>query len=392
MDNVKIGRRIREARARRGLTQADVAARLSLDKTAVSKLENGTRALSSGELAELADLLGMSMRDLLGTRQPLGALAFAHRLGDADENSSSTQQARSVLVDLLELQALLDELEVPTTRPSAHDLPQPPNTTSLVTAGGRMAAQIRGSLQLGDQPIHDLIDLLEHFGVEVVGRPLGHGDDVLAGMCTDHDSLRAALVNTDQWGTRQRFTLAHEFGHILFRDARDEGGWHSDTAAQLGGDGVDPVEVRANAFAAELLLPRSAAAHVVEEAGGLDEDVFTDLLFDYGVSVPTLTYRLLDAGVLTREGVPGWIDLAPGRLAFAHNRRQDHLSHERARGAVRAPSRLYERAMMAYRSGRLGIRPLAALTGDDPDELRAQLSELGLGPDLSGDTDVLDLL
>jgi uncharacterized protein len=53
-----LGRRIAEARRAKGLTQEALAATVSLDRTAVSKIESGRRNLSSSELGGMARVLG----------------------------------------------------------------------------------------------------------------------------------------------------------------------------------------------------------------------------------------------------------------------------------------------------------------------------------------------
>jgi len=44
-----------------GLTQADLAAKLDLDRTAITKLEAGTRAVSAQEIVALSAALGRSL-------------------------------------------------------------------------------------------------------------------------------------------------------------------------------------------------------------------------------------------------------------------------------------------------------------------------------------------
>jgi Zn-dependent peptidase ImmA (M78 family) len=67
----------------------------------------------------------------------------------------------------------------------------------------------------------------------------------------------AIIVNSQIAGTRQRFTLAHEFGHVLIP-------WHAGTIFSFSDgethDGADQayweMEAEANRFAAELLMPQ----------------------------------------------------------------------------------------------------------------------------------------
>ena len=60
------GQRIKEARARRNITQAELAARLqiagvTMERDSVSRIEIGTRFVTDYELTVLAQVLGVSM-------------------------------------------------------------------------------------------------------------------------------------------------------------------------------------------------------------------------------------------------------------------------------------------------------------------------------------------
>lgn len=64
------GDRVREARARKKITQADLAARLQvagviMERDSVSRIEIGTRFVTDYELAVLSDVLGVSAEWLL---------------------------------------------------------------------------------------------------------------------------------------------------------------------------------------------------------------------------------------------------------------------------------------------------------------------------------------
>ena len=64
------GDRVREARARRKITQADLAARLQvagiiIERDSVSRIEIGTRFVTDYELSVLSDVLGVSVEWLL---------------------------------------------------------------------------------------------------------------------------------------------------------------------------------------------------------------------------------------------------------------------------------------------------------------------------------------
>jgi len=57
----QLGSRITRARAAAGLTQADLAAKLEIDRTAITKIEAGTRAVSAQEIVALGAALGRSL-------------------------------------------------------------------------------------------------------------------------------------------------------------------------------------------------------------------------------------------------------------------------------------------------------------------------------------------
>lgn len=65
------GDRVKEARARRKITQADLAARLqiegvTMERDSVSRIEIGTRFVTDYELVMLSRVLGVSMEWLTG--------------------------------------------------------------------------------------------------------------------------------------------------------------------------------------------------------------------------------------------------------------------------------------------------------------------------------------
>ena len=58
--------RLKEAREYRGFSQEEVAKHLSIPRTAISLMENGTRRVEALELRRLAELYRTSMDDLTG--------------------------------------------------------------------------------------------------------------------------------------------------------------------------------------------------------------------------------------------------------------------------------------------------------------------------------------
>ncbi len=147
------------------------------------------------------------------------------------------------------------------------------------------------------QPPKDLIGSIEtkaHVPV-LVDR---FKDDEIAGVLlrqADDESFIA--INADHLPVRQRFTLAHEWGHI-------EAG-HTprvELAAELfRASSKDPQEAEANYFAAELLAPREAVQQWVTEhkpAGDLDAATAAQMAMHFGIAFPAACYRLERAGAI----------------------------------------------------------------------------------------------
>ncbi len=58
--------RLEDLKEQSGLTQTEIAKRIGIDRTAYSKIKNGTRKLSSSEAKKLANLFNVSTDYLLG--------------------------------------------------------------------------------------------------------------------------------------------------------------------------------------------------------------------------------------------------------------------------------------------------------------------------------------
>src|SRR2546430_6990917 len=74
-----LGARIAKLREARGLTGEQLGRALGLQKSQISKIESGTRRLDVSEVALMADALGVSLGELLGTSQSR-SLAIASRV------------------------------------------------------------------------------------------------------------------------------------------------------------------------------------------------------------------------------------------------------------------------------------------------------------------------
>jgi len=133
-------------------------------------------------------------------------------------------------------------------------------------------------------------------GAQVRYAPL---DGDLSGMASITQGVCVIGVNSLQVPNRQRFTLAHELGHLqLHRDILldhvhlDRGSLRRDW---LSSQGVDPIEMEANAFASELLIPTVLLARALSgrQIDFEDDAELEGLARKFRVSTAAVRYRLI---------------------------------------------------------------------------------------------------
>ena len=164
--------------------------------------------------------------------------------------------------------------------------------------GERAALDARRQHSLADAGPLDVLEvaeerfevpvLVEHFENEQIAGVLLRraGGDSFIGVNADHHTVR------------QRFTLAHELGHLhMGHQARVE--LASDLFAGTG----NSEEVEANYFAAEFLLPREMARAWLEErdltAQADEPATVVWLAVEFGLAFETVCYRLERAGAIS---------------------------------------------------------------------------------------------
>lgn len=124
----------------------------------------------------------------------------------------------------------------------------------------------------------------------------------ISGMLLRDEDTLVIGVNSRHAPTRQRFTVAHEIGHILIHEGRPI---FIDRFVRVnfrdGESGIE--EIEANAFAAELLMPHKliyAAADraLLKHPEYTPEELARLLARQFEVSTAAMQYRLINLEVL----------------------------------------------------------------------------------------------
>lgn len=130
-------------------------------------------------------------------------------------------------------------------------------------------------------------------------------DGTQSGFALRDGQTRIIGVNSATSPRRQRFTIAHEMGHLdlhqgtpLIVDHAMRIDWRDDVSSL----GTNEQEIEANAFAAEILMPaRMIRSQVVSYArdGNITRDrLIVRLAKDFDVSAEAMGYRLINLGIL----------------------------------------------------------------------------------------------
>lgn len=111
-------------------------------------------------------------------------------------------------------------------------------------------------------------------------------------------------VNGSQAPVRQRFTIAHEVGHYLLHRGDElhvDRGFRLQLRSSASSQGVDSEEIEANAFAAELLMPRGFIERDLQGVSVIDiddEDFVRAFARRYQVSTQAFLLRLTNLGFI----------------------------------------------------------------------------------------------
>lgn len=250
------------------------------------------------------------------------------------------------------------------------------------TSGQQAGLMLRAEVGLGNDPILDLAALVESFGIPVefsLDLPDGlHG--VSSWTQTRMGWIASITINAQDLWTVQRFTLAHEFCHVMHEDRPSDlttEVWENKSIAS------DPSEARAEAFASNLLAPRAGlAAHWRHERLGTQPLLIAlaRVMWQWGLSREAACYALQDcAGVQwtavhTEEGKAAHV----GDMIRHAGLRDEWAQMEESAERIFAPSTwLTEATAELFLDGRLPIESHAAVTGLKPADVLQRLIAVG---------------
>ncbi|MFI6213358.1 helix-turn-helix domain-containing protein [Nocardia brasiliensis] len=281
------GERIRALRELFGFTQKQLAEMTGLKQSWLSDVENQFRDVTDAELELIATASGtpLSFFRVESSAIPLDSLRFRKLSG------ASKTMTRRIHRWYRESYRVSDGLITEANYPVA-ELPFITQESVTDEEINDLADQTREVLRLApDAPIPHLTRALERAGIAVapIVPPQIDDDEAPAGGGHFGASYWGGLGASGLvgffpgiHGDRQRFTIAHEVGHLVLHSFRPRSS--------------DP-EGEANTFAGALLVPRVRAVEILSEATTLTD--FARIKATWGVSIQALIMRAAALDLIT---------------------------------------------------------------------------------------------
>jgi Zn-dependent peptidase ImmA (M78 family)/transcriptional regulator with XRE-family HTH domain len=267
--------RLTMARELAGWNKRELAAAIDRTSAAVTQYELGQSRPSGETLARAARVLDVPVRFFtIGRPQLRLDTAHAHF---RSLRATTAVQRRQALAQVELLWEVTDQLEQVVELPPV-DLGLPlgiPHGDAAATA-----AQVRKAWGQPTGPVVHLVRHLEARGIVITRLAAVDSERIDAFSAALHGRPTIALSGKGN-PMRQRFSIAHELGHLLLHPDPEPGSTRH--------------EREANTFAAELLMPADEVRDRLPAPADLA--ALKDTADGYGVSVAALAYRGKDLGI-----------------------------------------------------------------------------------------------
>ena len=298
--------RLVRARKAAGLSMSALAEQVGVSANAIKKYEHGNNMPSSSNLLKLAKALDVRSEYFFRPMNvELQGVEYRKR---KNTPKKILDQITGDVMDQAERWAeLLDLYPDPVKPVPDFTLPESlPNQIASFDDIENIANKMRAEWALGLNPIHDMIDTLVSQGVMIISTNV-EANKKFDGLAGNIDVTPVVVVSAHQPGDRQRFTLAHELGHLVLHDRL--------------ADGLDE-EKACNHFAGGFLLPKQALLqHLGERRSAIEPRELFMLKHEFGISMMAILYRAGQCKIISgslqkqynmRFNKSGWRTCEPG--------------------------------------------------------------------------------
>ena len=276
-----VSQKLKNARDLKGFSQQELADMIGISKQMISKYEKGESLPTSTILLKLKKHLNVSMNYFFKpSKIELGVLNFRKKSSFSNKKQESLEQLIKLnLENYLEIEDLL-QIDYSFKNSIGN------KKVNSIEDIEKLVLSLRNEWEIGLDPIHNIIQLLEDNEIKVV--ELYDVEDAFDGLATFvNDKFPVIVVNGNFPVERKRFTLLHELGHLLLN---------------LPECDLKIEENYCNKFASEFLFPKKL---VIKEFGVKRDLISLNELIEvqkkYGMSIQAIVYRLVDAGIFSEN-------------------------------------------------------------------------------------------
>jgi Zn-dependent peptidase ImmA (M78 family)/transcriptional regulator with XRE-family HTH domain len=271
------GERVRQVRELLGLTQKELARRLSTTQSAVAQMEANYYEPSAEVVARLSAHTGFPVAFFSHDNPPdfpLGSLLYRAHASVGAGDKSRAHRAAQIAYELADSAGFY--------APSKKETRSIPKLDVEPQTAARLMRSLLGLSP--DSPVGNLTELVERAGILVVVLPLSlAGLDAFSTWVGTAGERPVIAILPGRPGDRVRYNIAHELGHLVL---------HHRLRRSL-----DEIEKEANQFAGEFLLPEIAMKQEITCPVTLSS--IAVLKPRWGVSIQALIRRAIDLDLIT---------------------------------------------------------------------------------------------
>ena len=266
------------ARESRGLSQTDLSGKLNTTQGFISRVETDMKSMSKDTLERLCKILKYPIDFFYQEGEAFLPMSLNYRKRDHVNAKALMPFEANCNLYRLNIETLSQKIKLPA-------LNVPELDVKKIGSEEQVAKQLRKYWKIPKGQIENLTELLEANGIIVISFDFGT-ERVDSRTILTKDKHPIIVVNKNHLADRQRFSLAHELGHLVM---------HSHTLPSHDRD----ISHEANMFAAGFLLPESEVRKDFEK--GVTIPLLGELKKKWKVSMIALLYRAFDLGFLTEN-------------------------------------------------------------------------------------------
>lgn len=291
------GKRIRQVRELRRLTQDELARRVGKTQAAIGHVERGFKEPSAEFVASIAQYTHFPISFFTSDPPiefPVEVLLFRARKAMTRRDAQAAARYAEIIFEM--------EMNL-----SKHVTTPPLKLEKSEKSPAAAAREARRWLGLSqEEPVRHLTNAMERVGILVLGIPVEEQSDIDAFSAWVQDTPIIALCAGKDAGDRKRFSAAHELGHLVLHFGKTI---RSDEHKE------------ADEFAAELLMPEKAMRREITSPVTLTS--LAALKPRWGVAIAALVYRAHELRIIQDRqyrylfeqiSIRGWKTREPGNL------------------------------------------------------------------------------